>query len=164
MTGTIDLHGETIGIDSWSMRDRTWGIRPENRPRRAAYVTGTGEGGSGFLAVTDGRHGSDRVAYGFVQRGAAVGLVDGERSVVRDPEQGWVDEIVLDATDETGATFLARGRSVSRIVINRHSFIDINSLVRWEVDGPDGAAVWWGEDQDMWPVHEWSAAARERRR
>ena len=164
VTGTIDLHGETIGIDSWSMRDRTWGIRPENRPRRAVYVTGTGEGGSGFLAVTNSRHGSDRVAYGFVQRGDAVGLVDGERSVVRDPKEGWVDEIVLDATDEAGVTFTARGRSVSRIVINRHSFIDINSLVRWEVDGPGGTAVWWGEDQDMWPVHEWAAAARERRR
>ena len=84
--------------------------------------------------------------------------------MVRDPKEGWVDEIVLDATDEAGVTFTALGRSVSRIVINRHSFIDINSLVRWEVDGPGGTAVWWGEDQDMWPVHEWAAAARERRR
>jgi hypothetical protein len=169
MTGTIELHGETIAIDSWSMRDRTWGIRPEDRPRRAAYVTGAGDGGAGFLAVTDTRDGSDRVAYGFVrregeQRDGERSLVAGERTVVRDPERGWVEEVSLEASDEDGATFSATGRAVSRIVINRHSFIDVNSLVRWEVDGAAGRDVWWGEDQDMWPVHEWSAAGRERRR
>jgi hypothetical protein len=47
---------------------------------------------------------------------------------------------------------------VSRIIINRHSFIDINSLIRWELDGVEA----WGEDQDMWPVHTFSAARRAR--
>ena len=41
------------------------------------------------------------------------------------------------------------------MIINRHTFIDINSLVRWELDG----AVAWGEDQDMWPVHRWASGA-----
>ena len=157
VTGSIDLHGETIDIDCWSMRDRTWGRRPEDRPRQAAYVTGVGDDGSGFLAVTNIRDGTDRVAYGFVQHGVSqTSLVDGERTVLRDPD-GWVTEVRINAVDASGARFVAAGRSVSRIVINRHSFIDINSLIQWEVDG---IGTWWGEDQDMWPVHRFAAAKR----
>ena len=157
VTGTIELHGEPIDIDCWSMRDRTWGRRPENRPRQAAYVTGAAEGGDGFLAVTNTRDGTDRVAYGFVQHhGRQVSLVDGHRSVRRSAE-GWVDEVRIEAQDADGGTFAATGTSVSRIIINRHSFIDINSLLRWRLD--DGTE-WWGEDQDMWPTHRFSTAKR----
>ena len=59
VTGTIELHGETIDIDCWSMRDRTWGRRPEDRPRQAAYVTGAGDGRSG-LPGRDQHPGRDR--------------------------------------------------------------------------------------------------------
>ena len=45
------------------------------------------------------------------------------------------------------------------MIINRHTFIDINSLVRWDLDGVEG----WGEDQDMWPVHTFAARQRARR-
>lgn len=169
LTGTIDVGGEQLDIDCWSMRDRTWGRRPENRPRQAAYVTGAGDGGTGFLAVTNTRDGTDRVAYGFVNRGGGeVALVDGSRSVVRNKEKGWVDEIRIDAVDAAGDPFVAVGRSVSRLFINRHSFIDLNSLIEWRVEpgGSDrsdrhaGATTWWGEDQDMWPIHRWAAAKR----
>lgn len=161
VSGTIELHGESIAIDCWSMRDRTWGRRPENRPRQAAYVTGAGDGGPGFLAVTNTRDGTDRVSYGFVDRGdGAAGLVDGQRSVKRHPDHGWVDQITIDAVDAAGRPFVARGQSVSRIIINRHSFIDINSVIEWQLDGEDAGTSWVGEDQDMWPVHRWSAAKR----
>ena len=161
VTGTIEVHGETIDIDCWSMRDRTWGRRPENRPRQAGYVTGAGHGGAGFLAVTNTRDGTDRVSYGFANRdGDPVALVDGERRVVRDPSHGWVDEITIEAVDAAGEPFVVTGRSESRITINRHTFIDINSLIRWT--RPDTGETWWGEDQDMWPVHRWSVATRAR--
>jgi len=161
VTGTITLGGDRVDIDCWSMRDRTWGRRPENRPRQAAYVTGAGDDGTGFLAVTNTRDGTDRVAYGFVNRtGEAVALVDGARTVSRDPGTGWVDRVEIDAQDANGDRFAASGRALSRITINRHSFIDVNSLVRWQVPGPRGGVEWWGEDQDMWPVHRWAAARR----
>ena len=34
VTGQLVLHGEMIAIDCLAMRDRTWGPRPEHRPRR----------------------------------------------------------------------------------------------------------------------------------
>ena len=163
VSGSIDVAGRSLDIDCWSMRDRTWGRRPEDRPRQAAYVTGAGDGGAGFLAVTNTRDGTDRVAYGFVLRQGTdepVALVDGRRHVERHTDQGWVEELRIEAVDAAGRPFRATGRSVSRIVINRHTFIDINSLVHWRLDGDDTGVEWWGEDQDMWPVHRWAGAAR----
>jgi hypothetical protein len=79
--------------------------------------------------------------------------------VLRDPERGWISEISIDATDAEGRELHAVGHPVSRIIINRHSFIDINSLVKWDLSGSPG----WGEDQDMWPMHAFSEYTRQRR-
>ena len=161
VTGTIEVQGETIPIDCWSMRDRTWGRRPENRPRQAAYVTGAGSEGRGFLAVTNTRDGRDKVAYGFANRhGEPITLVDGDRSVVRNPDTGWVETMTIDAVDANGSDFSAVGRATNRIIINRHTFIDINSVIHWHTID-NAAADWWGEDQDMWPMHRWSSAKRK---
>ncbi len=157
VTGQLVLHGEMIAIDCLAMRDRTWGPRPEHRPRRAAYVTGAMDEAHGFLAVTATTAEADPVAYGFLRRdGRTVGIAGGERTVTRDPREGWIERIEVDAIDNDGRPLHAVGEPVSRMIINRHTFIDINSLVRWDVDGTVG----WGEDQDMWPVHDFAAARR----
>ena len=160
VTGHLVLHGERIDIDCIAMRDRTWGRRPEDRPRQAAYVTGAASPDDAFLAVTDGRDGSEAVAYGFLRRdGRTVSLVEGERVVERSPDDGWITRIEVHARDAEERQLVAIGEPVSRIVINRHTFIDVNSLLRWDVGGRTA----WGEDQDMWPVHRWSAFRREAR-
>ncbi len=87
-------------------------------------------------------------------------LAHGERRVTRDPNHGWASRIEFRATDMEGRDLHAVGEPVSRIVINRHTFIDLNSLVRWDLGGEIG----WGEDQDMWPVHRWARMRREQRR
>ena len=46
VTGELVVHGERIEIDCIGMRDRTWGPRPEHRPRQAAYVTGAASAGA----------------------------------------------------------------------------------------------------------------------
>lgn len=160
VTGELVLHGEHIAIDCIGMRDRTWGRRPEDRPRQAAYVTGAADERHGFLAVTNVRPEGEQVAYGFLRRnGETVSLVEGERRVTRDPVHGWITGVDIDARDRTGREFHARGTPLSRIVINRHTFIDINTLVHWRLDGADA----WGEDQDMWPVHRWARVRRAAR-
>jgi hypothetical protein len=52
----------------------------------------------------------------------------------------------------------ATGVPISRVILNRHTFIDVNSLIRWDLDG----VVAYGEDQDMWPVHRWARLKRQR--
>jgi hypothetical protein len=159
VTGEIRVNGEVIDIDCIGMRDRTWGRRPENRPRQAAYVTGAANPAHGFLAVTDGGEPQERVTYGFLRRDSTtIPLAGGERCVERDAEHGWITRVTILATDGDGRKLTAVGEPVSRLIINRHSFIDVNSLLRWDLDGVEA----WGEDQDMWPVHRWSRFRRNR--
>lgn len=157
IVGEIMLGGESIPIDCIGMRDRTWGRRPENRPRQAAYITGAVDDTHGFLAVTNVRPDGDKVAYGFLLKdGQCENLVGGERQVERDPANGWITRITVTAEDAAGRRMRALGTPVSRIIINRHTFIDINSLVHWNIDGANA----WGEDQDMWPIHRWARTRR----
>ena len=64
--------------------------------------------------------------------------------------------IKVEGVDALGRGFAASGAAQSRIILNRHSFIDVNSLVRWELDGKTA----WGEDQDMWTMHQWADKSR----
>jgi hypothetical protein len=41
VTGTMVLAGETVPIDCYSVRDRSWGPRPLGRPRRRASTAGS---------------------------------------------------------------------------------------------------------------------------
>ncbi len=160
MTGTVTVLGEMIDIECLAMRDRTWGPRPEDRPRQAAYVTGAASADYAFLAVTNTGDEDSRVAHGFLRRaGRTVSLADGWRRVDRDPRRSWVSRIVVEAQDVEGRGMRAVGNPVSRIVVNRHTFIDINSLIERDLDGDPA----WGEDQDMWPVHNFAARQRTKR-
>jgi len=158
--GHIVLHGERIEIDCYGMRDRTWGRRPENRPRRAGYITGMADPDTGFLAVTNITDDGEKAAYGFLRLdGRTVPLAEGTRTGERDPDTHYSSLVELDLTDQEGRRLTARGAPVSRIVINRHTFIDINSLIPWDC-GPHGIA--WGEEQDMWPMHHFERLGRVR--
>ena len=160
VSGEIILHGETIPIDCLAVRDRTWGRRREDRPRQAAYVTGVATARHGFLAVTNVEADRNPVAYGFLHRdGRTRPLTRGERRVERDRDNGWITRVEIRARDAEGRELLAVGTPLSRIVINRHTFIDVNSLIEWDINGESGH----GEDQDMWPVHRWSRMRRTAR-
>lgn len=160
VTGDLMLLGENIKVDCLSMRDRSWGPRPEHRPKRSAYVTGIVSEELGFLAVTDTDGASEVVSYGFLLRDGVIrDLVSGSRKVRYDPDNGWVTEIEIEGTDDEGRSFRAVGRRLSGIIINRHTFIDSNSLIEWNIDGQIGH----GEDQDLWPVHSWADVRRKAR-
>jgi hypothetical protein len=161
VTGELILHGERILVDCFAMRDRSWGPRPEHRAKRSTYVTGMVSAREGFLAMTGA--GGDRMplTHGFLLRdGIASHLIDGVRTTTRrSSSDGWTETLTIEAKDELGRTLHATGEAVSRMVINRHSFIDMCSMVRWSVDGREG----WGEDQDLWPIHEWADFRRSGR-
>jgi hypothetical protein len=156
--GAVVLHGETIDVDCIAIRDRSWGPRAEHRPPRSAYVTGATPGRTAFLAVT-GRHDERDIVHGFLLREGRVAKIKGQREVRRCPTHGWVTHVVIEARDGLGRALRAEGQRLSGMIINRHTFIDSNSLIEWRIDDEIGH----GEDQDMWPVHDWSAARRAAR-
>ncbi len=161
VTGSITLRGETIAIDCLAARDRSWGPRPEHRPKKSAYVTGIASERDAFLAVTKWHGDVEEIAYGFMIRdGETTDLVSGHRTVERDPAEGWVTRMTITGKDNLGRELHAEGRRLSGIIINRHSFIDSNGLMEWTINGHTGH----GEDQDMWPVHDWADFRRAARR
>jgi hypothetical protein len=160
VTGMVKLGDRTVTIDCLGMRDRSWGPRPEHRPKMSAYVTGIATERDGFLAVTKWQNGVEEIAYGFLIRdGETADLVSGRRHVERDPKEGWVSRVTIEGRDERGRSLHAVGTRLSGIIINRHSFIDSNGLIEWQINGHKGH----GEDQDMWPVHDWAAMRRGQR-
>jgi hypothetical protein len=167
VTGRIVLYGDPIDIDSLSVRDRSWGPRPprrvadaaeaaENagseRPPRApfgvGYVFGTQDADEMFLAYTlpgiwEG-DAKDPVTAGYLVRDGRYGLlVDGSRRSTIDPERGWIDRILLEATDEHGRTLSAVGD-----LISHHGTDGLGTgYFHWEWDGASG----YGEDQSIVP-------------
>jgi hypothetical protein len=168
VTGQIVLDGETIDIDSLSVRDRSWGPRPGPRapgtgggkrreppdPVQAArppyspfgigYVFGTQDANEMFLAYTqpciyDGEA-RDFVPTGYLVRDGEYGLlVDGNRQCEFDPDKGWMRKIWLEATDEHGRELSAVGELISHHGESGQG----TGYFHWEWDGAAG----YGEDQ-----------------
>jgi hypothetical protein len=162
VTGSVVLHGERIAVDCLSVRDRSWGPRPETRPRRLAYCFGTvSEADAFFVTTSPASDGSaDHVDHGYLIRdGVTRRLVAGDRRVERDPGSGWVRAETISGADEAGNTFRATGVPVSHTAVNRHTAVTWTYLMKWRLDGRPA----WGEDQDMWPVADWAAFRRSAR-
>jgi hypothetical protein len=169
VTGQIVLNGETIDIDSLSIRDRSWGPRPGPRapgtgagstprpprdPSQAGrppysrfgigYVFGTQDADEMFLAYTlpciyDGAA-RDFVTTGYLVRDGKFGLLlDGNRRCEFDPEMGWMRRIWLEAVDEHGRELSAVGELVSHHGERGQG----TGYFHWEWDGATG----YGEDQ-----------------
>lgn len=160
VTGRVVLDGEPIDIDCFSVRDRSWGPRPEHRPQRLSYCFGTTSPESAFFATSRPRPDHDLISHGYLIRdGRLARIVGGERRVERDPVTGWVTRETIAGRDESGREFHAAGTPVSRVAVNRHLAVTWTYLTRWDLDGEQA----WGEDQDMWPVEQWSRFRREAR-
>ena len=142
---------------NWSAAGEGREARRSGRTGASSRATGAASADHAFLAVTNTRGGDDTITYGFLRReGKTISLASGKRLVERNAEHGWVERVSIMARDMAGRELTAIGLPVSRMIINRHTFVDINSLMRWEMNGE----VAWGEDQDMWPVHAFAAARR----
>ena len=170
VTGTVVLHGEELAVDCLSVRDRSWGPRPQGpdprkprppketgvapKPRRApegvGYPFATADERNGWLlytrpTVVDDRP-SDELSTGYLLRDGEYGhLVSGHRRTWLDPRTRWIRRIEVEAVDEHGRELHATGELVSH-----HGADPISSgtgLFLWEWDGLTG----WGEDQTYAP-------------
>ncbi len=160
VTGTMVLHGETIAVDCYSFRDRSWGPRPLGRPKPRTGKTTSGFGGVGYSFCAAGPGQAwliyaipgpevESVSCGFLLRDGSYGhILAGQRRVAFDPETGWPVSIEIDAVDE-----FDRRLSVHGDVLSRHwRGHGGDSLVRWRWDG---GVSGWGEDQSYFSGAQW---------
>ena len=174
VTGTMVLHGEKIPIDCYSVRDRSWGPRPQGRPKPKARVAneskpaGTGAGSFGgvgysFCAAGPGEAWLtyavpgpevEPISCGFLLRGGEYGhILAGERRVTFDPQTGWPLSIELEAVDEFDRRLSVRGDAVSRHWRGHGG----DSLMQWRWD--DGVQGF-GEDQSYFSRAQWETNRR----
>ncbi len=168
-TGTIRLGAETIDVDAYGFRDRSWGVRSQfgsglvgSGARRGGYSYATASPRAGFHAITmdfeDGPVGEGRclAIHGSVVRdGAWSKLVSGERTVLaRDTGTGAPTRIRLEIVDEDDRTTVAEGEALNRFGIHLNpNLFTWNCLTRWTFDGIEA----YGEDHDNWSA----SAARQ---
>jgi hypothetical protein len=159
VTGTMILHDEEVPIDCYSVRDRSWGPRPQGRPRRQ-NGTGGAFGGVGysFCAAGPGEAWlvyavpgpeTDPVSCGFLLREGAYGhILAGERRATFDATTGWPLSFEIEAVDEFDRRLSVRGEAVSRHWRGHGG----DTLVHWHWDG---AVEGWGEDQSYFSRDQW---------
>lgn len=166
MTGYIILRGERIEVDCYSIRDRSWGPRTDNAPpnfNRMCYDYGCGPDRKGFVVFSHqqelGEGGTSPLAHGVFMHpdGRRVPIVEGTRTVTRDPKNIWVDRLLIECVDEEGQKHVMKGHSLSRFFFSPARWISLDSLIEWDIDGSKG----WGEDQDLWRYDQYQLAYRQ---
>lgn len=162
VTGTMVLHGETIPIDCYSIRDRSWGPRPLGRPkpRGGERQTASSFGGVGYSFCAAGPGEAwltyalpgpevEPVVCGFLLRDGEYGhILAGERRLTFDVRTGWPLSFEIEAVDEFERRLSVRGDACSRHWRGHGG----DSLVHWRWDdGVEG----WGEDQSYFSRNQW---------
>lgn len=160
VTGTMALHGETIPVECFAMRDRSWGPRQDGRQPQVGYSYATQDENNAWLAVTIGKGADYHVSTGFnIVDGEWARMVSGSRSVERDAD-GKPEHYELHAVDELGRAVDAVGTVASRQVFTPYpSMFCWNALVDWTAVGFRG----WGEDQDCWHPRKWRQFLQDHR-
>jgi hypothetical protein len=155
VTGDLILHGDHMKVDCLAMRDRTWSPRGERWKDGGggAYASAAASGELNFLA-TGGRE-----VGGFVTMdGDRRAMTNGRRVAQRHPDHGYVTRIELSVTDSTNRTVHMVGTPVSRLAMPLPGLGAVvwTSTVEWNIEG----TRCWGEDQDPWPLLQWSMRRR----
>jgi len=168
-TGTVVLDGETIAVDSFGARDRSWGPRSQTgrylmdthgwSATEMPYSHATSTTAS-FQAITANVTDEYPVVMGFLlDDGEVARLERGRRAILeRDPVTGTATRVLVEGTDELGRELRAEGECVSRFLNScNENLVGWNHLVRWDVNGNEA----WGEQHENFSMPALRAAMRE---
>ena len=155
-TGTIQLRGETIPVDSYGFRDRSWGPRSQfgvglssSAARNGGYSYATASANDAFHTITmDFGNGCNSIHGYLIRDGEWAKLASARREVVeRDPATGYQRRVRIEGVDTLGRELVAEGRCLNQLAfpINPNLFT-INCLTEWTF----GDVTAYGEDHDNW--------------
>lgn len=160
MRGTIEVEGETLEVDCFSCRDRSWGPRTVNTVHhpRSGFPWAVASEDLAWLifpigtnaAKEDPAYGEeDTLCAGWYWRDGKAGIVqDGYRRIPERGEDGrpLVSQVAF--TDEHGRSLEAEGAWGSTWKWHGHSFtFEWWALVEWQFEG----MTVMGEDEEFWP-------------
>jgi hypothetical protein len=162
-TGTLRIGEEQIAVDSYGMRDRSWGSRsqfgvtlhPSAPYSHGGYSYATASPEEAFHTITAEIGGEGVSIHGFLLRdGTWSKLVEGRREVLERAD-GSPLRVAIRGRDALGRTLEAEGRMLNRLGVHLNPNLwTWNCLTEWHWDG---GCTGFGEDHD-----NWSAAAFRR--
>lgn len=163
IVGEMIMKGERVPIDSYSVRDRSWGPRLDHKGNRIGYPFGVAADRA-FCCFAipriSGDAGPETINHGFYWAdNRRLHLKSGTRTVDRHSVENWVTRININAIDVEGRALVAEGVAESRMFLSVPRGVTINSSMRWTINGAAG----YGEDQDVWRYDQWRDARRKTR-
>lgn len=157
-TGTMRIGDETVAVDAYGIRDRSWGRRVPTPGLHIGYDVGTGADVS-FLAFSAPDDGGAVYGGSLAHAGVDAPLVSGTRTLER--EGVWPTRLGITALDEQGRRFEATGTPEAWMSFqNLPSMTNIVCVVRWEVEVDGLRATVYGEVQDVWDADRYRRFSR----
>ncbi|MDH3705339.1 MAG: hypothetical protein OES57_04695 [Acidimicrobiia bacterium] len=154
--GTIVLAGETIDVDAFGFRDRSWGVRSQfgaglagSPAERGGYSYATASADAGFHAITMDFGDGCVAIHGYLMRdGTWSKVATGRREVLERADlTGAPTRVRLELTDELGRELEAEGLGHNAFGVHLNpNLFTWNCLTAWTFDGIEA----WGEDHDNW--------------
>jgi hypothetical protein len=169
MTGRLAVDGETIDVDGWSMRDRSWGPRRIGRDQRGRFFWGIASERDAFLLWASAAQAFDgdpvvgvpeKVVSGWLLRDGVVGTIVGGESFVHERRSdGAPLADRVRATDDLGRELVAEGRATNMITWPCYPTIYAwFTHFEWEFDGLTAQ----GEEQEWIPIAQRRTFVRRR--
>ena len=158
VTGTVVLHGETLGVDCLSLRDASWGERQIDGVRRGSYFWAVADADTAFHAQTQGEEADQRVVGGFLKLdGKMATLVGGRRYNTR-LNHITAQEFDLELEDALGRTATVAIRTCSDLLVDFYP----RCQVVWSLLHADfGSGVTgWGDQQEFQPLEQFRRMLR----
>ncbi len=165
--GTIVLQGETIPVDAFGFRDRSWGVRSQLGPgltgtqvKRGGYSYATASERDAFHTITmDFGQGCISIHGYLLRDGTWAKLASGRREVLeRDKATGYPLRVEIEGRDELGRELHAEGRCLNKLGLHLNpNLFTVNCLAEWRFDGVTA----YGEDHDNWSAPAARAFFRE---
>jgi len=157
-TGTVELRREVLAVDSFALRDTSWGVRKLDHVKRGSYFWAIASPDTAFHAQTQGEGADQRVVGGFLRLNSITStLVGGSRLNTRmgplTPER-----FDLQLEDELGRRTEITARVSSHLLFNGFPRVQVVwSLL--EADFGDGVTGW-GDIQEFQPMEQFRRMVR----
>ncbi|MGW6032732.1 hypothetical protein ACWFOS_03670 [Gordonia terrae] len=140
VTGTLEIRGETIPVDCYEIRDKTWHVRSDLRVAsdiaEGSYTYAITPDSAVVAQMMGSPSGEQELANGWLFRdGQVSSLKTGSRKATRDPGRP-ASFVELGGTDEMGRTFHLSGKTVNHYALRAAPSLPTwASAVEFDFDG-----------------------------
>jgi len=157
-TGQAQLRGETLEIDSFALRDTSWGVRNLDSVTRGSYLWAIASEETAFHAQTRGEGDEQEVVGGFLMLDGKISTLSGGTRTVTEMGLFTPDLFRLEIADQLGRSADITAKVSSNLMFNGLP----RSQVVWSLLEADfGSGVkGWGDIQEWQPMEQFRRMVR----